>query len=178
MTDEEVDTVMNATLICFGSSDSNLKTFDIEKQYGKQYYEFIFGSSGQRVFKMKGRIFSLEQGTPAKDKAVLLKIKNPADKEYSLIVCAGLSEWGSLAATYYLVNNWQKLYRDYKRKDFCLLLEIAYGQYENANILEKVTEDDLNKYSKDTASQIGSPQTIIKSSGAGPQTTTGPQSPK
>ncbi|MCX6766079.1 MAG: hypothetical protein NT136_03935 [Candidatus Moranbacteria bacterium] len=143
--DEEVDTVMDATLVCYGSSDSNLKTFDIEKEYGGKYYEFVFGNNRRRAFKMKGRIFEFKQGTPAKDRAVLLKIKNPNDKEHSLIVCAGLSEWGSLAAAYYLVNNWRTLYKDYKQKNFCLLFEITYGQFENANVLERITEEDIDK---------------------------------
>lgn len=126
VTDEEVNTVMDATLICFGSSDSNLKTYDIENQYGKQFYEFFFNINGQRAFRMRQTIYNLDQGTPAKDKAVLLKIKNPNDKGYSYIICAGLSEWGTLAACYYLVRNWKTLYREYKRKDFCLLLEVNY----------------------------------------------------
>ncbi len=66
------------------------------------------------------------------DKAVLLKLTNPQDRVHSYVVCAGLSEWGSLGAVYYLTKKWKALYKRFKRRDFCLVLEVQYGQYEIA----------------------------------------------
>jgi hypothetical protein len=52
------------------------------------------------------------------------------------MVCAGLSEWGSLAAVYYLTTRWKDLHKRYdtfgQRRDFCVLLDVPSGQFENA----------------------------------------------
>jgi hypothetical protein len=57
-------------------------------------------------------------------------------------VCAGLSEWGSLAAVYYLTKKWKVLHkrfdRFWRRRDFCVLLEVQSGQFENATEVASV----------------------------------------
>jgi hypothetical protein len=55
------------------------------------------------------------------------------------VICAGLSEWGSLAAVSYLTKNWKSLHKRFdgfgQRRDFCVLLEVPCGQYESAREL-------------------------------------------
>lgn len=131
--DEEVDERMDATLICYGSSDSNLKTFDVETLAAKRFYSFEFGPQGQRAFRLKDALYVIEQrDKTVYDKAVLVKMTNPQNPDHSYAVCAGLSEWGSLAAVRYLAHNWKSLYKRFRRKDFCVLLEVPYGHYESA----------------------------------------------
>jgi hypothetical protein len=57
-------------------------------------------------------------------------------------VCAGLSEWGSLAAVYYLTKKWKVLHdrfdKSWHRRDFCVLLDVESGQFENAKEVASV----------------------------------------
>jgi hypothetical protein len=49
--DYDVEAKWDATFFCFGSSDSNLKTLDIESLPEQKFYEIGF-NSGRRVFKI------------------------------------------------------------------------------------------------------------------------------
>ena len=74
------------------------------------------------------------------DKAILLRLlTRQQDSSQCQVVCAGLSEWGSLAAVHYLVRNWKVLHRRFdgfgQRRDFCVLLEVPFGHCEEAREL-------------------------------------------
>jgi hypothetical protein len=124
------------TLICYGSSEWNLKTFDIERS-AAPLCEFVFDQAGRRAFEMGELQYTIDDcdGTTY-DKAILLRLTNQENPEHCYIVCAGLSEWGSLAAVHYLTNNWKVLHKRfdefYRRRDFCVLLQVPYGQFEKA----------------------------------------------
>jgi hypothetical protein len=142
-TDTEVEQTMDATLICYGNSDSNLKTFDIEESSGNALFQFVFDGAGQRAFQICEQLYSAENRSGvAYDKAILLRLNNPQNPNHCYVVCAGLSEWGSLAAVYYLTKKWKVLHkrfdRFWRRRDFCVLLEVQSGQFENATEVASV----------------------------------------
>ena len=70
------------------------------------------------------------------DKAIVLRLANREDPAHCHVVCAGLSEWGSLVAVLYFTSMWRGLHKRFDsfghRRDFCLLLEVPCGQFENA----------------------------------------------
>lgn len=143
VTDTEVEQAMNATLICYGNSDSNLKTFDIEVSSENALCQFVFDGAGQRAFQICEQLYSIENRSgKTYDKAILLRLTNPQDPNHCYVVCAGLSEWGSLAAVYYLTKKWKVLHkrfdRFWQRRDFCVLLEVQSGQFENAREVASV----------------------------------------
>ncbi len=136
-TDSELHDKKDATLICYGTSDSNYKTFDIEATSENDLCRFLFNGSGQRAFHMGGRTHSIERRDGViYDKAILLRLVNRQYPQHCSMVCAGLSEWGSLASVHYLAKNWKTLHRRFdrfgQRRDFCVLLEVPFGQFENA----------------------------------------------
>jgi hypothetical protein len=136
-TDAELGHKRNATLICYGTSDSNSKTLDVEASSGNELCQFSFDESGQRAFRLGGQLHSMEnRGGITYDKAILLRLTNRDDRSHCHVVCAGLSEWGSLAAVYYLTKKWKALHQRFdrygQRRDFCVLLEVPCGQFENA----------------------------------------------
>ncbi len=142
-TDTEVEQAMNATLICYGNSDSNLKTFDIEISSENALCQFVFDGTGQRAFQICEQLYSIENRSgKTYDKAILLRLTNPQDPNHCYVVCAGLSEWGSLAAVYYLTKKWKVLHKRFdrfrQRRDFCVLLEVQSGQFENAREVASV----------------------------------------
>jgi hypothetical protein len=142
-TDTEVEHAMNATLICYGNSDSNLKTFDIEISLEKALCQFVFDGTGHRAFQVGEQLYTIESRSGITyDKAILLRLTNPQNPNHCYVVCAGLSEWGSLAAVYYLTKKWKVLHnrfdKSWHRRDFCVLLDVQSGQFENAREVASV----------------------------------------
>ncbi len=137
VTDTEVAHASNETLICYGNSDSNLTTFDIEISSEQDLCQFVFDSTGQRAFQLCEQVYTIESRDGITyDKAILLRLNNPQNPNHCYVVCAGLSEWGSLAAVYYLTKKWEVLHKrfdkSWQRRDFCILLDVQSGQFENA----------------------------------------------
>jgi hypothetical protein len=140
VTDTEVHLKRDATLICYGTSDSNFKTFEIEALSGSDLCQFSFSGSGQRGFRMGGQLHSIERRAGViYDKAIVLRLASRQHPHHCHVVCAGLSEWGSLAAVSYLTKNWKALHKRFdgfgQGRDFCVLLEVPWGQSETAREL-------------------------------------------
>ncbi len=54
--------------------------------------------------------------------------------EHYLFICAGLGEWGTSGATYFLFDRWNELNKRFKkRKNFCLIIEVDVGSDESAS---------------------------------------------
>lgn len=140
VTDMEEVNQTDGALICYGSSDSNFKTFELEAESGGALCQFTFNDRGERGFRVGGNVYSIEnRGGVTYDKAIVLRLTRQQDSGQCQVVCAGLSEWGSLAAVHYLVRNWKALHGRFdgfgQRRDFCVLLEVPFGQYEEAREL-------------------------------------------
>jgi hypothetical protein len=129
--DEEVMNLWDGTFFCFGSSDSNIKTFDIESLPQNNLYTFDFDqATGYRCFVVNGQRFSIAN---QRDKAILARLINPHYPEHNLFVCAGLGEWGTSGATYFLFDRWKALNKRFQRgKNFCLIIEVNVGSDESA----------------------------------------------
>lgn len=61
---------------------------------------------------------------PGKDYGIILKIRNSRFKNHFFFVCAGISSWGTSGTTWYLANNWKNLYKEFKSKEFGIVLEV------------------------------------------------------
>ncbi len=129
VTDEHIENRWDGTFICFGSSDSNIKTYDIERLPEQSFYTFDFGPNGFRRFNIGSRSFS---STRSQDYGVLLRIRNPRHPEHYLLVCAGLGEWGTSGSAYFLFDHWKELYKKHKQRDFCKIIEVDVGSDESA----------------------------------------------
>lgn len=141
--DTEPSLKRDAILICYGTPDMNFKTFDIEAWSGSSLCQFLFTPQGQRAFRLAGQVHSLENRAGVTyDKAIVLRVTNRQDSGRPHVVCAGLTEWGSLAAIHYLANNWKELHKRFdsfgQRRDFCVLLEVESGQFANVRELSSV----------------------------------------
>jgi len=142
-TDTEPSLKRDAILICYGTPDMNFKTFDIEAWSGSSLCQFLFTADGQRAFRLAGQVHGVEnRGGVTYDKAIVLRLTNRLDSNRPHVVCAGLTEWGSLAAVHYLTKSWKDLHKRFdsfgQRRDFCVLLEVEGGQFENAREITSV----------------------------------------
>ena len=141
--DTEPGLKRDAILICYGTPDMNFKTFDVEAWSGSSLCQFLFTESGQRAFRLAGQLHSMEsRGDTVYDKAIVLRLTNRHESNHPHVVCAGLTEWGSLAAVHYLTKNWKDLRKRFdsfgQRRDFCVLMEVQCGQFEKTRELTSV----------------------------------------
>jgi len=128
--DENILNDWECSLICSGSSDSNIKTYDIENLPENNLYSFGFGSNGYCEFDITGEKYSINQDG---DAGIIVRINNPHHPEHKLFICAGIGEWGTSGASYFLFKNWKKLYKRYgKNRNFVIVLRVPIGQDESA----------------------------------------------
>ncbi len=136
--DEEVAEKWDGTFICFGSSDSNIKTYDIENLPEQSFYRFEFGSNGFRMFNFGNKTFTING---LKDYGILMRIRNPRHSEHFLFVCAGLGAWGTSGSAYYLFDHWKELYKKHKKnEEFCKVIEVDFGSDESARVIHSLTK--------------------------------------
>ena len=129
VTDAEVMGKWDGTFICFGSSDSNIRTLEIESLPQQSFYTLGFTPNGFRDFRIGGRSYSI---SGSNDYGVLMRIRNPYHREHFLFVCAGLGEWGTSGSAYYLFDHWKDLYKGHGQEDFCRIIEVSIGSDESA----------------------------------------------
>ena len=128
--DENVMNNWEGTFICCGSSDSNIKTFDIESLNENNLYSFDFGQNGIRQFNINGHHYSIDQNG---DVGILMRLNNPYHVGDKLFICAGIGEWGTSGTTYYLFKNWRKLFKRFGSKtNFVLVLQVISNSDESA----------------------------------------------
>ena len=135
--DENIESKWDGTFICFGSSDSNIKTYDIEQLPEQTFYTFDFGEDGYRRFNIGGKHFT---NVHHKDYGILLRLINPRYSEHFLFICAGLGEWGTSGSAYYLFDRWKELYKKYKGKEFCKIIEVNVGSDESAHEVYSISK--------------------------------------
>jgi len=129
VTDAAVADQWDATFLCFGSSDSNIKTLDIESLTQQAFYSWEFGCDGYRCIRAGGKVFAVQ---PRKDYGVLVRLRNPHHPEHWLFVCAGLGEWGTSGSTYYLTDRWSQLHKQHRTSSFAKVIEVDHGSDESA----------------------------------------------
>jgi hypothetical protein len=127
--DSDASATWDASLVCFGSSDSNLKTLDFESLPEKKYYSMVFNAAGTRVFMVGNREFGIDRKY---DHGVLLRMRNPRNQKHAMFVCAGLGEWGTSGAAYYLFANWSTLHGKHGCSDFCKVIRVEHNADESA----------------------------------------------
>ncbi|MCH8300178.1 MAG: hypothetical protein IIC39_06520, partial [Candidatus Marinimicrobia bacterium] len=119
----------------FGSGDSNQITLAIDNLGSNNLYSLEISTSQFREWEVDGTRypFQINQDNVHLDSGIIARLENPYHKEHYLYVCAGLGEWGTTGAAYYLFRNWEKLYKRFKKnKNFCLVLEVEVGSDQTA----------------------------------------------
>jgi hypothetical protein len=131
--DVEVSSVLDSNFVSFGGSGSNYKTAD------------ILASRSNIFIRMAHTGFSLPSGeslpfscSRAADHGFILRIIPPEFPTRSWIVCAGLGEWGTSGAAWFLANKWTELIRSIhpiayrsgimRIPDFLAIIRVVPGQ--------------------------------------------------
>jgi hypothetical protein len=129
VTDAAVADRWDGTFLCFGSSDSNIKTLDTESLSQQTFYSWEFSQDGLRCIRAGGRVFAIQS---QRDYGVLLRLRNPHHPEHWLFICAGLGEWGTSGSAYYLTDRWSQLHKQHGISNFVKVIEVDRGSDESA----------------------------------------------
>lgn len=123
---------LNRTFVAFGSPSSNEITDLILREINNDFLEF--GQEGNTSFihdKRTGRKFEGFQEPVRKDYGMVLKIPNLRFPGHFFFVCAGLGEWGTSGAAWFLSSKWRNLHSEFCNA-FGVVVEVAIGSDESA----------------------------------------------
>jgi len=118
------------TFINLGSSASNIRTNDIKHHKANIFLkEDINGK-----FELKNNK-SFNFPDDRHDVGIILKMKSPYSKGCSLLICAGIGEWGTSGSAWYLSRYWKKLAMKYLTNDFIVVVSVVRGSDDTASII-------------------------------------------
>ncbi len=117
VSDREMETRWDGTFINLGSSYSNIKTDDIKHMHDGSW------------FRDDNGVFTLNEGPVQQEKArsrkgIVVKRDNPHSPGHTLLVCAGLGEWGTSGAAWFLARNWKRLSRRFGSRPFLIVVSV------------------------------------------------------
>ena len=125
---------LEGTFICLGSPASNEITDLAMQDIGNKYFEF--GQEGDSTYiidKNSEKKYIGFKEPNKKDYGVILKIPNTRFNGHYYFVCAGLGDWGTSGATWYLANRWSKL--PMSRDGFGVVVEVELLSDTSARIV-------------------------------------------
>ena len=133
ISDNEIKEKLDISFCSIGGFN-NFKTIDILGSKGNTFYDFDLTSPGCIfVKKDKEKKFCIDG---IHDYALIIKIIPEAFPNRVWIVVAGLGEWGTSGASWFLSKQWKKLP---KNKSFGLIIKVRGGQDESAEIVHQLT---------------------------------------
>lgn len=134
VSDTEVSSRWDGTFLNLGSSASNIKT-DQTKHLPEN---MLLREDMGKFILASGDEIAMEERT---DKGVILKIVNPFFTGYSILVCAGLGEWGTSGAAWFLATRWRMLSRRFGRNRFLLVVGVTIGTDASAREISALGEE-------------------------------------
>ncbi len=126
--DTGVASTWDFTSINVGSSASNVKTNDV-KYFPENLW--LRDDIGQFTFK-DDRIIAMDSRS---DKGIVLKLPNPYSPGYAVLVCAGLGEWGTSGAAWYLSKHWRRFSSRFGDHAFLVAVSVTPGSDESARAI-------------------------------------------
>ena len=140
--DIELSRQLNISFIAFGGPSSNYKTKDIMQNEGNELIRF----DNSKFYSVKSNQIVLTTDG-LYDYGIILKIHPKQFSEKTWFACAGLDEWGTSGAAWYLAKKWKSLYNFAKDSPFAVIVRVNKGQDESAEIVLKAkNQDDIDKY--------------------------------
>ena len=124
--DEDITSTLDVSFVSFGGPGSNLKSNDLNNcqnaliDFGNN--NFISTATGSPVISF----------APGFDYGIIIKVHPPSFPDRTWITCAGLSEWGTSGAAWYLANRWEEIHRYAGDAPFAIIVRVRHGQDESA----------------------------------------------
>jgi len=141
LSDTDASALVDSNFLCLGWVGSNYKTADIVSSprnifLKKVIDKFVWISGGELPYKCSNEA----------DYGIILRIASPEFPDKAWIVCAGLGEWGTSGAAWFLSNKWQDIlkrketvfYRinPFRFPDFLAIIRVVPEQDESSSLVE------------------------------------------
>lgn len=140
--DFELHGRLNISFISLGGQASNHKSRDVLTNDCNKFLNF--GSNTFITTTSQRAVLINQQGF---DYGLILKIHPSQFPERTWLVCAGLGEWGSSGAAWYLAYKWREIHKFGKNKPFAIVVKVRTGQDESAEPVIKIKNpDDAERY--------------------------------
>src|SRR4030042_6362574 len=131
--DDSASQSLNRTFVALGSPSSNEITDLVLREPNNEFLEF--GQEGAATTfildKKSGRRFEGFQEPIKKDYGMVVKLPNLRFPGHVFFVCAGLGEWGTSGASWYLATKWRGLHLRVGEA-FGIVVEVELGVDESA----------------------------------------------
>jgi hypothetical protein len=147
--DVEIKDKLDVSFVAIGGPASNFKARDV-MTYGENDL-ISFDNSFFFAAKSKRPVFQPEPGF---DYGIILKLHPLQFPEKTWIVCAGIGEWGSSGAAWYLANKWRKIASFAGNKPFAIIVRVEPHKDESAwPVIKEKSEPQKNV--EERASKLG-----------------------
>ncbi|MBX2947511.1 MAG: hypothetical protein KF725_16905 [Cyclobacteriaceae bacterium] len=134
--DEEIKEKVDITYCSLGGLN-NLKTVDILNSKENIFLGFDLTAPGSIINKKnKSNIYTIDG---VYDYGLIIKINNRLFPTRTQICVAGLGEWGTSGASWFLANKWKDLLKVAGDKEFGAIIKVKGGVDESAELMEVVT---------------------------------------
>ncbi|MFW6126308.1 MAG: hypothetical protein ACOC58_04305 [Chloroflexota bacterium] len=123
---------LNRTIIALGGPLSNEITDFILKEPNNRFIEF--GQEGNVTFirdKKSDRRFESSHGGVRKEYGAIIRLPSLRFPGHSFFACAGLGEWGTSGAAWFLARQWRNLQGEFSGA-FAVVVEVEIGSDESA----------------------------------------------
>jgi len=126
---------LDRTLIALGSGSTNEVTRLILAEPNNDFLEFVQENSSVFIRdKSTGKRFIAFQGPVRKDYGIILRLVNSRFPKTFLFVCAGLGDWGTSGASWFLAAKWNELHSKFKG-NFGVVVEVDPGSDQSARLV-------------------------------------------
>lgn len=129
ISDEDIKEKLDISYCSIGGYN-NYKTIDVLKSEENTFFDIIMPNIVDKENPHK--TFAVD-GTY--DYALIIKIVPKSFPNRTWIAVAGLGEWGTSGAAWYLSRNWKKIKKITKNKPFGLVIKVQGGKDESAEII-------------------------------------------
>src|SRR3990172_11321170 len=134
--DAETRAILDLDFVSFGGPRSNFKTDDCQSNSGNtlalfdhQNHQFVARSNGQRLIEFE----------PGFDYGLILKIRPSHFPNRVWFACAGIGEWATSGAAWFLANKWQEIRKEAGRHPFAAVIRVRPGQDQSAEMVRFLT---------------------------------------
>lgn len=127
--------IMNKLDISFCSvgGRNNLKTRFVEEHEENKFFKFDLADGGSIVAVKDTTLRFSVYGTF--DYGFIIKLRPSSLSNRTWIAIAGLGEWGTSGAAWFLTRNWKQIEKMYGDKQFGLVIKVKGGKDESAEMV-------------------------------------------
>lgn len=140
LSDVEAYKDLDQTFMSLGSPASNEISGLIMNDNTNIFYRFNQDRQGCFIESIgDNRQFRGFESAAPKDIGVVIRLKNNRFPDKFLFVCAGLGEWGTSGASWYLANYWEKLHKEFGDQEFAIIVEVGLRSDSSAKRIDSLT---------------------------------------